>query len=216
MFKIKTISLSNKGYPVNLKKIDKPPKKVYLVGSVTNYDSHAVAIVGSRNMSNYGKRIAEDFSYNLAKNKVTLVSGLARGIDTIVHKSALAAGGRTIAVLGGGLDIIYPPENTELAKEIVKRGAIISEYAVGTKPLPKNFLARNRIIAGLSLVVVVIEGKRRSGTISTAGHAADIGRDVFAIPGPIDSPLSEAPNYLIENGAGVARSYRDILAALDT
>lgn len=162
-------------------------------------------------MTNYGKRTAARFARELAKNKITIISGLARGIDTVAHKAALSAGGRTIAVLGCGLDIIYPPENKAFAERIKNNGALISEFPLGTKPLGKNFLTRNRIISGLSLAVLVVEGAKRSGTLSTASWAANQGREVFAIPGPIDSPLSAAPLYLIENGAQIAQNPKDIL-----
>lgn len=202
---------SHKDYPSNLQDLPGAPQKLFVLGKILKKDRRAVAIVGSRNMTGYGKRTAIRFTKKLVDNGITIVSGLARGIDTVAHNTALAAGGRTIAVLGSGIDIIYPPENKSLALEISQKGAVISEFPPGTKPLAANFLARNRIIAGLSLAVLVIEGKRRSGTISTATHAANMGREVFAIPGPVDSPLSEAPNYLISQGANVARKPQDIL-----
>ncbi len=170
----------------------------------------AVAIVGSRQMTPRGEKLAREYSTYLAKNKVTIVSGLARGIDTVAHKAALDAGGKTIAVLGSGIDIIYPPENKDLAEEIKKHGELISPFPKGTKPLGRNFLARNKVIVDLSDAVLVIEGKRRSGTISTANWAADAGKEVFAIPG------SEATDYLIENGANIAHSPEDILNYLKT
>lgn len=198
-------------YPKNLSTISDLPKKIYVEGQIWPEDSNAVAIVGSRITSKYGREVAYKFSYALAKKGITIISGLARGIDTIAHTAALDAKGRTIAVLANGIDIIYPPENANLAKKIIKSGALITEFRAGTKPLPKNFLARNRIISGLSLAVLVIEGKSRSGTLSTATHAANQGREVFAVPGPITSPLSALPNYLIESGAQIAKSPKDIL-----
>lgn len=211
MTKIQVISLSSKLYPVNLKAIQNQPKKLFIIGNILKKDSLAVAIVGSRKMTSYGKKMAYKFSFELAKKGVTIVSGLASGIDAIAHKAALDAKGRTIAVLGSGLDIIYPPENKRLANEIVKTGALVSEFPLGTKPRGVNFLVRNRIISGLSMAVLVVEGGRVSGTISTATWAANQGREVFAIPGPIDSEMSEAPNYLIEQGANIAKSPEDIL-----
>lgn len=201
-------------YPINLSKISDFPKEIYVEGEILPRDSKAVAIVGSRITSKYGREVAYKFSYELAKNGVTIVSGLARGIDTIAHSAALDAKGRTIAVLANGIDIVYPPENTNLAKRIVKSGALITEFPAGIKPLPKNFLARNRIISGLSLAVLVIEGRSRSGTLSTATHAANQGREVFAVPGPINSSLSALPNYLIENGAQIAKSPDDVFEYL--
>lgn len=198
-------------YPENLSKISGFPEKLYIQGKILPEDEKAVAIVGSRITSIYGREVAYKFSYELAKKGVTIVSGLARGIDTIAHTAALDANGRTIAVLASGIDIIYPPENANLAKKIIKSGALVTEFPAGIKPLPKNFLARNRIISGLSLAVLVIEGKSRSGTLSTATHAANQGREVFAVPGPINSPLSALPNYLIENGAQIAKRPEDIL-----
>lgn len=198
-------------YPENLSKISGFPEELYIQGKILPEDEKAVAIVGSRITSKYGREVAYKFSYELAKKGVTIVSGLARGIDTIAHTAALDANGRTIAVLASGIDIIYPPENISLAKKIIKSGALVTEFPAGTKPLPKNFLARNRIISGLSLAVLVIEGKSRSGTLSTATHAANQGREVFAVPGPINSPLSALPNYLIENGAQIAKKPEDIL-----
>lgn len=177
-------------------------------------DSYAIAIVGTRTPTKYGEEIAFEFSYELSKKGFTIVSGLARGIDTIAHTAALKAGGRTIAVVGSGLDVIYPPENADLFKRITNSGAVVSELPQGTRPIPKNFLSRNRIISGLSKAVVIIEGRRRSGTLSTATHAAYQGREVFAVPGPVTSKLSEAPLYLIEQGACVAKSAQDILDML--
>lgn len=203
-------------YPKNLSEISDLPKKIYVKGKILPRDSKAVAIVGSRITSKYGREVAYKFSYDLAKNGVTIVSGLARGIDTIAHSAALQAKGRTIAVLANGIDIVYPPENASLARRIEKAGALISEFEPGTKPLPKNFLTRNRIISGLSLAVLVIEGKSRSGTLSTATHAANQGREVFAVPGPINSPLSALPNYLIENGAQIAQRPDDIWEYLES
>ncbi len=175
-----------------------------------------VAIVGTRTPTKYGVTVAYQFSFELAKKGVTIVSGLARGIDTIAHKAALDAGGRTIAVLGSGIDIIYPPENKELAKKIEQNGKVISPFPKGAMPLPKNFLIRNELIARLSQAVLVVEGKIKSGTLSTANHAANLGIEVFAIPGPVNSPMSQAPLYLIENGARIAKSPKDILDYLES
>jgi DNA processing protein len=173
---------------------------LYVLGRILDLDKNAIAVVGSRKMTDRGKKLTEEFVRELVKNKLTIVSGLARGIDTIAHKTALENNGRTIAVLGSGLDIIYPPENKMLAEEITKHGALVSPFENGTKPLGKNFLARNKIIVSLSQAVLVIEGERRSGTLSTASYAANLGIEVFAIPG------SEATDWLISEGANSVKS----------
>jgi DNA processing protein len=191
-------------------------KSLFVKGKILKKDKKAIAIVGTRTPTRYGKEIAYKFAYELAKKGVTIVSGLARGIDTIAHSAALDAGGRTIAVLGSGIDVIYPPENLRLAEKIVDHGALVTQFPEGTKPLGKNFLQRNEIIVKLSLAVLIVEGSRRSGTISTANHAANLGVEVFAVPGPITSPMSEAPLYLIEQGARVARTPGDILEYINS
>lgn len=213
---ITTISINDKKYPENLKGISDAPFLLYVKGNLTNSDRNAIAIVGSRQMSSYGKEVANNFGSELASSGITIVSGLARGIDTAAHKGALSVGGRTIAVLGCGLGTVYPPENTQLADKIISSGsAIISEYPLDYPALPNNFVSRNRIVSGLSKGVLVVEGRRKSGTLLTASHAADQGRDVFAIPGQISSPLSEAPNFLLQNGAKMVTSPRDILSELN-
>ncbi|EKE05053.1 MAG: hypothetical protein ACD_19C00426G0075 [uncultured bacterium] len=179
--------------------------EIYILGELKDSDKRAVAVVGTRMPSQRGKKLTEEFVKELVKNKITIVSGLARGIDTIAHESALKYGGRTIAVIGSGLDIIYPPENKNLADEISKHGAVVSGFPDGTLPQGKNFLARNQLIVKLSQAVLVIEGKRRSGTISTSNHAGNEGVEVFCIAG------SEATDYLIENGATVVQSAKEIV-----
>lgn len=211
---MKKVKLSGPWYPNNLKEISGAPKTLYIEGKIKPQDDLAVAIVGTRKMTAYGKRVTEEFTRALVKKKVTIISGLAYGIDTIAHQTALAAGGRTIAVLGSGVDVIYPSENKFLARKIIKNGALVSEFPPGTKPLGKHFLVRNRIISGLSKAVLVVEGKRRSGTLSTATHAANQGREVFAVPGPINSPLSDAPLFLISQGANIAKNPEDVLEYL--
>ena len=210
-----TVLLSDEIYPINLKNITTPPDKLFFTGSLLPTDQKAIAIVGSRENTLYGKKTAQFFAEILSQAGYTLISGLARGIDTIVHKTALKNKGRTIAVLGSGLNVYYPPENKPLYQKISESGAVVSEFPLNTKPLKHNFLQRNRLISGLSLAVVIIEGRRRSGTISTATWAADQGRDVFAVPGPVDSPLSEAPNFLLSQGAIFATTPHDILEYLD-
>lgn len=203
-------------YPRNLLDIDDPPLVLYVRGKLEENDETSVAIVGSRKMSTYGREIAESFSSYLSGLGITIVSGLARGIDTHAHKGALLAEGKTIAVLGRGLDKIYPSENTRLAEKIVDNGGcLISEYPLGYPALRSNFASRNRIISGMSRAVIVVEGEKKSGTLLTASHAANQGREVFAIPGQITSPLSAAPHYLINNGARLTISPEDVLAELD-
>jgi len=182
---------------------------LYILGELKDSDKRAVAVVGSREMTPRGRKLTEEFVKVLVENKITIVSGLARGIDTVAHETALKYGGRTIAVIGSGLDIIYPPENKNLTERISKSGAIVSGFPNGTLPEGKNFLARNQLIVKLSQAVLVVEGKRRSGTISTANHAANEDTEVFAIPG------SEACDYLIENGASIANTPQDILEYLN-
>jgi len=174
---------------------------LFVLGKLLPTDKRAVAVVGSRKMTPRGMELTKKYVKELVKEKITIVSGLARGIDTIAHITALENGGRTIAVLGSGLDIIYPPENKELAERITKSGCLISGFPYDTKPEGKNFLARNRIIVKLSLAVLVIE-------LSTASHAGNDGVEVFAIPG------SEACDYLIDNGATVANSPKDVIKYL--
>lgn len=183
--------------------------RLYVLGKVLKSDVKAIAVVGTRQMTPRGKRLTRQFVKELVKAGYTIVSGLARGIDTVAHKTALEVGGRTIAVLGSGLDVIYPPENKKLAEEIIKKGALISAFGKGTRPDGKNFLARNRIVAELSRAVLVIEGARRSGTLSTASWAANAGVEVFAVPG------SEATDWLIEQGALLAKSPKEVIEYLD-
>lgn len=178
---------------------------LYILGKLLKADKKAVAVVGTRTPSERGKQLTQEFVKELVKNKFTIVSGLARGIDTIAHSTALQYKGRTIAVLGSGLDIIYPPENKKLTQSIITNGALVSGFPNGTKPEGKNFLARNQLIVKLSLAVLVIEGQRRSGTISTANHAANMNKEVFAISG------SEATDYLIENGATAVHEPKTII-----
>jgi len=179
--------------------------ELYVLGKILKRDKKAIAVVGSRDITPRGKKLTAIFTENLVKEGFTIVSGLARGVDTIAHETALKQNGRTIAVLGSGLDIIYPPENKFLAERIVKNGALVSPFDFGTKPIGRNFLARNKIIVMLSQAVLVIEGKRRSGTLSTASHAANEGVEVFAIPG------SEATDWLKQNGASSVQTPDDIV-----
>lgn len=201
------------GYPARLRAIYSPPSVLYLLGSLAGFDDQpAIGMVGTRRYTDYGKRVADDLARQLVVRGVTVVSGLATGIDTISHIGALAAGGRTVAVLGNGLDTVYPYANTELHRLIIKNGGgVVSEFPPGETPLPFHFPIRNRIISGLSLGVVVVEGARHSGSLITAGHAVTQDRDVFAVPGSIYSTMSQATNWLITQGATPVTCVQDIL-----
>jgi DNA processing protein len=201
----------DRAYPRRLLTIYDYPPVLFLRGTVRPADELAVAVVGSRKASPYGLRMTRRLTAELTRRGVTVVSGLARGIDTEAHRTALECGGRTIAVLGSGVDVIYPRENRSLADRIAGRGAIISEFAPGTVPEPGFFPRRNRIISGLSLGVVIVEARRRSGALITARYAADQGREVYAVPGPVDQPGSAGPHGLIQDGAKLVTCVEDIL-----
>jgi len=202
-------------YPSNLRLITSPPPLLYVKGNLNPEDSRAVAIVGARRADFRGKGIAKALAFSLAKQGITVVSGLARGIDTQAHLGALAAGGRTIAVLGSGFSRFYPPENRETGEEIARRGAVISEFSCKRTPDPRNFPRRNRIISGLSLGVVVVQATRKSGSMITARMALEQGREVFAVPGPPESPLSHGCHALIKQGAKLVETVEDILEELN-
>jgi DNA processing protein len=202
-------------YPLHLKEIEQPPPVLYLRGEITVEDSWAVAIVGTRAVTPYGRQITEELATVLAQNGVTVVSGLARGVDAVAHGAALRVGGRTLAVLGSGVDRLYPPEHTGLAEKIVAQGAVLSDYAPGTPPESANFPPRNRIISGLSMATVVVEAGDTSGALITAEFAAEQGRDVFAVPGNVYAPQSKGTNRLLQNGAKTLLDPRDVLEALD-
>ncbi|MBN2044063.1 MAG: DNA-processing protein DprA [Anaerolineales bacterium] len=212
---IAILTATDEAYPHRLKSIDNPPPVIYMLGKVVPQDEWAVAIVGTRKFTHYGREVAEEMAAFLARNGVTVVSGLARGVDSIAHRAALDAGGRTIAVLGSGVDIIYPPENRTIADEIISQGAVISDYPPGTPPDGINFPPRNRIISGLSLAAVVVEAGERSGASITANYALEQGREVFAVPGNIYSPQSKGTNRLIRDGAHPLLSPEDLLDALN-
>jgi DNA processing protein len=199
---------------VALRGIPDAPEPLHVLGDLRDADALAVAIVGSRRATPYGLDVADLLAADLAARGVTIVSGLARGIDAAAHRGALRVGGRTIAVLGSGADVIYPPEHRRLAGEIAARGAVVSQFAPGTPPLPQNFPARNRAIAALSLAVVVVEAAERSGSLITARLAAELGREVLAVPGRITTPESRGANRLIQDGAAVAMGWDDVVAAL--
>lgn len=199
-------------YPSQLLEIHDPPLALYVRGRFESRDKHSIAVVGTRRPSNYGKQSAELVSRQLARAGHTVVSGLATGIDTIAHTAALAAGGRTLAVIGSGLDELYPPRNAALADEIVEHGAVISEFPMGRKPDRTTFPMRNRIVSGLSRGVLIVEAGRRSGALITANQALDQGRTVFAIPGRIDTEYAQGTNDLIKAGAKLVSNVDDILS----
>lgn len=212
---IKLLTYWDNDYPKNLKNIFYPPIFLYYKGELRKSDEIAVAIVGTRKPSSYGKEITKEFASGISKNHVTIISGMARGIDSIAHKATLDAGGRTIAVIGSGLDVIYPPENEKLFNQIIESGCVISEFKLGTQPDAKNFPQRNRIISGLCKGVVIIETKIIGGAIQTANHALDQGREVYAVPGSIHSITSEGTNFLIQQGnAQLVLSPNEILKDL--
>ncbi len=210
--RMRVITRLNADYPASLGDIVDPPPTLYMLGEAGMCDGRSFAIVGSRRCTRDGSRAAREFAETLAREHVCVVSGMAHGIDTAAHEGALIGMGCTVAVLGCGADVIYPQENEELYQRIVDNGgAVISEYAPGTQPKPGNFPARNRIISGMCEGVLIVEGAEKSGAMITVGFAADQGRDVFAVPGSIYSPLSAAPNKLIVEGAIPAISGWDIL-----
>ena len=200
-------------YPQRLREIYNYPAALYLRGSLAGLDeSLAIGMVGTRNCTDYGRQAARLIAGELAEKGAVIVSGMARGIDTVSHEATLRAGGRTIAVLGCGIDVVYPPENARLEELILSHGgAVVSEYPPGTKPFPRHFPIRNRIISGLSNGIVVVEGTRHSGSLITAGHAFVQNREVFAVPGSIFSGVSEGPNYLLRQSAKAVDSVESIL-----
>lgn len=212
---IKILTWQDEAYPLRLKEIDQPPPVLYIRGEYLPDDLFAVAIVGTRRVTPYGRQITEEIASFLAANGITVISGLARGVDAIAHQASLKAGGRTLAVLGSGVDKIYPPEHRALAEQMMERGGIISDYAPGTPPDASNFPPRNRIISGLSLAVVVVEAGETSGALITAEFAAEQGREVFAVPGSILAPQSKGTNKLIQRGALPLLSAGDLMQALD-
>ncbi|MBN1673803.1 MAG: DNA-processing protein DprA [Kiritimatiellae bacterium] len=198
-------------YPERLAQIHDPPLALYVVGGFNLQDKHGLAVVGTRHPTNYGRAVTERLSRQISQAGYTLVSGLARGIDTVAHNGALKAQGRTIAVLGSAVDRLYPPENAPLAREAAANGAVVSEFRLGTEPGKTTFPMRNRIISGLSMGVVVVEAGLKSGAMITARSASEQGRSVFAVPGRIDSQASKGTHDLIRNGAGLVEDIDDIL-----
>ena len=211
---IRVVTWDEDEYPRRLKEINQSPPVLFIKGSINVEDDWAVAVVGTRRVTPYGRQVADELGRFLAQNGVTVISGLARGVDAIAHHAALEAGGRTIAVLGSGVDVIYPPEHRKLATEIIQQGALVSDYPVGTQPDGVNFPPRNRIISGLSLATVVVEAGEKSGALITAEFAVDQGKDVFAVPGSILNAQSEGTNRLIEQGARPLLKFGEILETL--
>ncbi len=201
-------------YPAHLRGLPEAPDTLHVRGALAERDVLAIAVVGSRRATPYGLEVAETLAADLAARGATIVSGLARGIDTAAHRGALRVGGRTVAVLGSGVDVVYPPENARLADEIAARGALLSQFAPGTPPLPHHFPTRNAVIAGLSLAVVVVEAAERSGSLITARLAAELGREVLAVPGRVTAAESRGANRLIQDGAALALGWEDVAAAL--
>ena len=208
------VTLYDAAYPSHLKEIDTPPLLLYVRGELTPADALSISLVGSRDAKDYGRKVGYRLSYQLAQRRLTVVSGLARGIDTSAHRGALEAGGRTIAVTGSGLSYIYPAANKDLAQRITESGALISEFPMEVKPKPRNFPRRNRIISGLTLGTVVVEASNRSGALITARLAAEQGREVFAVPGEIFSELSTGTHRLINSGAKLINTVDDLLNEL--
>lgn len=212
---IEVLTWEDQNYPGKLLEIDQPPPVLYTRGKINSEDDWAIAIVGTRRMTVYGRQVTQDLGTILAAKGVTVVSGLARGIDSIAHTATLDSGGRTLAVLGCGVDIIYPPENRKLYERIVESGAVISEYPPGTMPESSNFPPRNRIISGLSQATVVVEAGETSGALITASFAANQGREVFVVPGNILAPQSMGCNRLIRDGARILLNPNDVLETLN-
>ena len=211
---VRVLTWESQDYPPRLRTIYSSPPVLYMRGQLAPQDEWGVAIVGTRRASAYGREVARQLASDLAQNGVTVVSGLARGIDVMAHQAALDAGGRTIAVLGSGVDVIYPPEHRQLARAITDAGALLSEYPLGTQPESSNFPPRNRIISGLARGVVIVEAGLQSGALITADFAAEQGREVFAVPGSILQRSSAGTNRLIQDGAHPVLSAADILNAL--
>jgi len=209
------VTMDDAAYPLRLAEIYGPPTVLYVRGTLEERDAHAVAIVGTRHATEYGKRMAREFGRDLAARGITVVSGLAAGVDTAAHEGALEAGGRTIAVLGNGVDIVFPAENAELMHRITRSGAVVSPFPMGAKGFKGNFPIRNRIISGMTLGTLVIEAPPGSGALITARDAAEQGREVFALPGQVTNPNSRGPHALLKEGAKLVETVDDILTELE-
>jgi DNA processing protein len=212
---VSALTRHDPAYPARLKEIYDLPPLLYVRGELTAADEWCLSVVGTRRPTPYGRQVAEELSYGLAAHSICIVSGLARGVDSIAHRAALDAGGRTIAVLACGLDIVYPPEHKQLALEIAERGALVSDYPLGTQPRGEYFPRRNRIMSGLSMGVLVVEGDVKSGALITARLALEQDREVFAVPGSIFSAQSRGANSLIQEGAKLVLKVEDVLEELN-
>lgn len=211
---VRLVTRADENYPINLTHLHDPPPFLYILGDVLATDRVAIAIVGARSASTYGRTMARTLARGLAEKGVTVVSGLARGIDAEAHSATLAVGGRTLAVLGSGVDVIYPSEHRGLAQAVVKSGALVSEFSLGTKPDAMHFPYRNRVISGLTLGTVVIEASEKSGSLITARCALEQNREVFAVPGNVTSERSRGPHRLIKDGAKLVEGVEDILSEI--
>jgi len=214
-YKVTVLTLKDKAYPSRLKEIYDPPPVLYVRGRFTLEDDWPLAVVGTRRPTYYGREVTEQIVGDLARNRITIVSGLAKGIDATAHRAALDAGGWSIAVFGCGLDTVYPRDHVKLAREVMEHGALVSEFPLGASPRRENFPLRNRIMSGLSLGVVVIEAGETSGALITAGLALEQNREVFAVPGSVLSAVSRGTNRLIQEGAKLVRGANDILEELN-
>ena len=212
---VHALTWRDSAYPVRLKQIDDPPPVLYVKGSLLPEDERAVAVVGTRSPTTYGREAAAALSGDLARSAINIVSGLALGIDTVAHRAALEQHGRTIAVVANGLDIVYPRDNANLSSQIAEQGAVVSEYPLGTRPDPRGFPRRNRLISGMSLGTLVVEAGEKSGARWTVYHALEQNREVFCVPGSIFSPASRLTNSLIQDGAKLVSSHNDILEELN-
>lgn len=212
---IQVITWEDETYPRRLKEIDQPPPVLYLRGSLELEDEWAVAIVGTRRMTAYGRQVTEELAEALAQHRITVISGLARGVDGVAHQATLRTGGRTLAVLGSGVDCVYPPEHRKLAEQIIQQGGLLSDYPPGSPPDSVNFPPRNRIISGMSIATVVVEAGETSGALITATFAAEQGREVFAVPGSIYAPQCKGTNRLIQQGARPLLTVEEVLEVLN-
>ena len=212
---VQALTWHDQAYPPRLKQIDDPPPVLYVKGSLLPEDERAVAIVGTRSPTTYGREAAAALAGDLAGNGITIASGLALGIDTVAHRAALTQGGRTIAVVANGLDVVYPRDNANLSRQMEEQGAVIGEYPLGTRPDPRGFPRRNRLISGISLGTLVVEAGEKSGARWTVYHALEQNREVFCVPGSIFSPASRLTNRLIQDGAKLVTGYSDILEELN-
>ena len=214
--KVGIVCYNDSAFPQSLREISTPPVLLYYRGILPDFNNIcAVSTVGTRALSDYGRKNAFNISYDLACAGVVVVSGMAMGVDGVCHAGALAAGGKTVAVIGSGIDVCYPAQHLRLAREIVKDGCVITEFAPGTKPVRYNFPKRNRIISGLSCATIVFEGEEKSGALITARYAIEQGRKIFALPGNVGSSKSELPNLLIKNGANICTKAEDIISNID-